>query len=168
MQNIQEYTLFIKASPEAIWEAWVSPEWSIRYGYAPVNHYELRVGGKYEATANEGMKAIPGVPDVICDGEVLEVTKPFRLVQTWRMLMEPSLAAEGFTRLSFEIKPIRSGVCKVSLIHDLTNAPELAEMVSGKHIEHGAGGGWAEILSGLKTLLETGKQLPFLSGPEGC
>jgi uncharacterized protein YndB with AHSA1/START domain len=97
------------------------------------------------------------MPDVIVDGEVIEVDEPRRLVQTWRMLMDPSTAAEPFTRLTYEIdeSPTQPGVCKLTVIHELVGAPVTASMVAGAD-EAGAGGGWAWILSDLKTLVETG------------
>jgi hypothetical protein len=58
----------------------------------------------------------------------------------------------------------KGGVTKLTVIHDLTNAPMLASLVAGELESNGAGGGWNENLSGLKTLLETGAQLPFQSG----
>ena len=164
-KTIDTYVSFIKATPEAIWEALIQPEWSVRYGYAPINQYDLRPGGTYRALATEEMKQNPACPDVLCDGEVLEVEPNVRLVQTWRMLMMPDLEAEGFTRLSYEIQPVRGGVTKLTITHDLTGAPSLRAVVSGAYLEHGGGGGWNEIISGLKTLLETGTQLPSLSGP---
>ncbi len=82
------------------------------------------------------------------------------------MLMDPALAAEGFTRLAYEVEPARGGVTKLTGTHDLTGAPKLNSLVAGGNESKGAGGGWSEILSGLKTLLETGSQLPFQSGPE--
>jgi uncharacterized protein YndB with AHSA1/START domain len=162
---IQTYRVFIKATPEAVWNALTKPEWTVKYGYAPLVEYDLRPGGAYRAHPNDGMKAV-GVTGVIADGEVIEAAPPRRLVQTWRMLMEPSLAAEGFTRLTHEIDPVRGGVTRLTLTHDLTGAPQLASLVGGDHESRGAGGGWNEVLSGLKTLLETGAPLPFQSGPD--
>jgi hypothetical protein len=78
----------------------------------------------------------------------------------------PALAAEGFTRLACEIEAVRGGVTKLTITHDLTGAPKLAALVAGEWESKGAGGGWYEVLSGLKTLLETGAQLPFQSGPQ--
>jgi uncharacterized protein YndB with AHSA1/START domain len=164
-KTVQTYQLYIEATPQAIWDALTLPELTVRYGYAPVVEYELKRGGAYRAMPNDGMKAM-GITGAIVDGEVLEVEAPRRLVQTWRMLMEPSLAAEGFTRLSVDIEPVRGGVTKVTLAHDVTGAPGLASLVAGAHESRGAGGGWNEVLSGLKTLLETGHSLPFQSGPE--
>jgi uncharacterized protein YndB with AHSA1/START domain len=164
-ETIQMYRVYIKASPEAIWEALTKPEWTVKYGYAPILEYDMRAGGSFRAYANEGMKAL-GCPDVISDGEVIEADPPRKLVQTWRMTMTPELAAEAFTRLTCEIEPVRGGVCKLTVIHDVTGAPKWASVLRGESESAGAGGGWSEILSGLKTLLETGEQLPFQSGPE--
>jgi len=164
--TVQIYRVYIKATPQAIWEAITKPEWTKKYGYAPLVDYELRAGGTFRCYPNEGMKAFPNVPDVIIDGEVIEATPPRRLVQTWRMLMDPALAAEGFTRLTYDIEPVRGGVTRLTVTHDLTGAAQLAVVVAGELEYKGAGGGWSEILSGLKTLLETGAQLPFQSGFE--
>jgi uncharacterized protein YndB with AHSA1/START domain len=163
---IQTYRAYIKATPQAIWDALTRPEWSIKYGYAPLVDYDLRVGGQFRAYPNEGMKQFPNIPDVITDGEILEVQVHRKLVQTWRMLMDPGLAAEGFTRLTCEIEAARGGVSRLTVTHDLTGAPKLAALVAGEWESRGAGGGWNEIISGLKTLLETGAQLPFQSGPQ--
>lgn len=165
-EAIQVYRTYIKATPQSIWDALTRPEWTLRYGYAPLVDYELRVGGRFRAYPNEGMKQFPNIPDVITDGEVLEVNAPWKIVQTWRMLMDPSLAAEGFTRLTMELEAVRGGVTKLTVTHDLTGAPKLAALVAGEWESQGAGGGWHEIVSGLKTLLETGAQLPFQSGPQ--
>jgi uncharacterized protein YndB with AHSA1/START domain len=164
-RTIQIYKAYIKATPEAIWDALTKPEWTVKYGYAPLVEYDLRTGGRFRAYPNEGMKAFPQVPDIIIDGEVLEANRPRRLVQTWRMLMDPAMAAEGFTLLTCDIDPVRGGVTKLTLTHDVTGAPKLAALLEGQGECAGAGGGWSEVISGLKTLLETGSQLPFQSGP---
>ncbi len=163
-ETIQVYRVYIKATPDAIWEAITKPEWTVQYGYAPLVEYELRSGGAFRAHANEGMKAF-GCPDVISDGEVSEADPPHKLVQTWRMTMTPELSAEAFTRLTYDIEPVRGGVTKLTVTHDLAGAPMIAAVLRGEGESGGAGGGWSEILSGLKTLLETGGQLPFQSGP---
>ncbi|HEX6513781.1 MAG TPA: SRPBCC family protein [Chloroflexota bacterium] len=163
-KTVQVYSVYIKATPEAIWEAITKPEWTVKYGYAPLVEYDLRPGGAFRMHPNEGMKAFPEVPAIIGDGEVIEADPPRKLVQTWRMLMTPELAAEGFTRLTYDIQSVKGDVTKLTVTHDLTNAPKLAALNAGEHEGQGAGGGWPEILSGLKTLLETGQPLPFQSG----
>jgi uncharacterized protein YndB with AHSA1/START domain len=162
----QVYRVYIKATPEAIWQAITDPEWTNRYGYTGYAHYDLRPGGKYEVTPNEEFKASAEAqgypcPDVLVDGEVIESDPPKKLVTTWRMLMDPGLAAEGFTRLTYEIHPIDDGACRVTLTHELEGAPNLALLVSGSYEDagEGGGGGHAWVLSDLKSLLETGTTL---------
>lgn len=162
--TVQVYRIYINASAEQIWDAITKPEWTAKYGYAMLVDYELKSGGAFRVRANEGMLAM-GVPEMISDGEVLHADPPRKLVQTWRMTMTPELAAEAYTRLTFEIEPVRGGVCKVTVTHDVTGAPLWAAVLRGEQEAYGAGGGWSEVLSGLKTLLETGRQLPFQSGP---
>jgi uncharacterized protein YndB with AHSA1/START domain len=95
---------------------------------------------------------------VIVDGEVIEADPPRRLVQTWRLLMDPEIAEEGFTRLTYEIDEARDST-RLTVTHELEDAPKLAAMVAGGGESEGAGGGWAWILSDLKSLLETGSRL---------
>ena len=153
----QIYRVFIKATPQAIWDAITTPEWTQRFGYGLRDVYELRPGGAYRGYANAGMRAM-GMPEVAVDGEVIEADPPRKLVVTWRMAMDPSMAAEGYTRLTYEIMEGRNGVSRLSVIHDLTGTPGHAAMVAGDQQGPGAGGGWTWILSDLKTLLESGPQ----------
>jgi uncharacterized protein YndB with AHSA1/START domain len=153
----QVYRVWIKATPEQIWEAITSPEWAARYGYGGNVSYELEPGGKFVVGASPEFLAA-GAPDVVVDGEVIEADPPRRLVQTWRMLMDPEMAAEGFTRLTYEIQATQYGT-RLTVTHELEGAPKLAAMVAGAHEDEGAGGGWAWVLSDLKSLIETGKPL---------
>jgi uncharacterized protein YndB with AHSA1/START domain len=154
----QVYRVYIKATPEAIWDAITKPEWTERFGYGGRAEYDLRPGGSYRGLTNEGMRAA-GAPDVAVDGEVLGVDPPRKLVQTWRMVMDAEMAAEGFTRLTYDIEPGHGGVTKLTVTHDLEGAPRLAAVVAGAAEEAGGGGGWSWVLSGIKTLLETGQPL---------
>ena len=154
----QVYRVFIKATPQKIWDAITKPEWTQKFGYGLRDEFELRPGGKYRGWANEGMKAM-GMDGVIVDGEVIEADPPRKLVLTWRMAIDPSMAAEGFTRLTYEIEEGRGGVSRLSVIHDLAGRPGHAAMVAGDKQGPGAGGGWIWILDDLKSLLETGSSL---------
>ena len=69
------------------------------------------------------------------------------------------MSAEGFTKLTYEIEDDRERRHRLTVIHELEGAPTLAAMVAGEHEAEGAGGGWAWILSDLKSLLETGSRL---------
>jgi uncharacterized protein YndB with AHSA1/START domain len=154
----QVYRVYIKAPAQAIWDAITKPEWTERYGYGGSAEYDLRPGGAYRGLTSEVMRT-HGAPDVAVDGEVIESDPPRKLVLTWRMLMDPGMAAEGFTRLTYEIQEGKTGVTRLTVIHDLKGAPKLAAMVGGEMEPMGAGGGWSWILSDLKTLLETGDRL---------
>jgi uncharacterized protein YndB with AHSA1/START domain len=154
----QVYRVYIRATPEAIWDAITKPEWSARYGYGGKVEYDLRPGGSYRAHASEEFLAA-GAPEVVIDGEVIEADPPRKLVQTWRMLMDEQMKNEGFTRLTFEIEEGEGGVTKLTVTHDLEGAPILAHLLSGGMEDTGAGGGWAWVLSDLKSLLETGETL---------
>ena len=151
----QVYRIFIRATPQAIWDAITKPEWTQRFGYGLIDEFDLRPGGKYRGLPNDGMKAM-GFTGVVVDGEVIESDPPHRLVITWRMAMDPVLHAEGFTRLTYEITPGKGGVTRLSVIHDLAQRPGHAAMVAGIKQGPGEGGGWVWILSDLKSLLENG------------
>jgi uncharacterized protein YndB with AHSA1/START domain len=151
----QVYRVYIKATPEAIWDAITKPEWSQRYGYGGTVDFDLRPGGEFRAYTSPEMRAM-GAPDLAIDGEVLEADPPNRLVVSWRMVMDADLAAEGYTRLTYEIEAMGDGTTKLTLIHDVAGAPKLATLLSGGLEREGAGGGWSWVLSDLKTLLETG------------
>jgi uncharacterized protein YndB with AHSA1/START domain len=155
--------VYIKASPEAIWDAITDPEWNERYGYPGRSEYNLRPGGAFRAVAPPDAVAM-GMPEVVADGEVVEADPPRRLVQTWRFLYEP-LVSEGFTRLTWDIEEDDGGVTRLTVTHELENAPMTAEQVASVARIFEGGGGWTMILSDLKSLLETGspmfsKELP--------
>jgi uncharacterized protein YndB with AHSA1/START domain len=152
----QVYRVFIKATPEEIWDAITSPEWTAKYGYPGHSEYDLRPGGSYRAVPDDAMKA-GGAPEVVVEGEVIEVDPPRRLVQTWRMMWDPEMEAEGFTRVTWEIDEEVPGLSRLTVSHDVDGAPKTALQLAGEL--DGTGGGWAFILSDLKTLLETGQSL---------
>jgi Uncharacterized conserved protein len=141
-QNItQVYQLFIKATPEQIWEAITTPEFTQRYFH----------GARITVTP-ESYRSLAPNDDVWGDDAVLEFEPPHRLVHGWRSLYSPELAAEETSRVTWEIDPQDGGYCSLTVTHDqLEGAPKTAQSVSGA--------GWMMVLSGLKTLLETGKPL---------
>ena len=99
----QVYEVYIKASPQAIWDAITSPEWTVKYGYQGAVDYELRPGGAYRAHSTPEMRAM-GLQDVIVDGVVEEADPPRKLVHTYRFLFSEAMKAEGFTRVTWEIE----------------------------------------------------------------
>jgi uncharacterized protein YndB with AHSA1/START domain len=162
----QVHRIYIRASAEAIWEAITKPEWTNRYGYTGYADYDLRPGGLYVVRPNEEFKASAEqygfpCPDIVVDGEVLEVDPPHRLVTTWRMNMDAEIAAEGYTKLTHEINVIDDAYCSYTITHEVEGHPKVAALVSGALEAGGDGGGGGHpwVLSDLKSLLETGTTL---------
>lgn len=165
LTTTQVHRVYIKATAEAIWDAITKPEWSSRYGYKGLVDFDLRPGGHFRAFPGDEFRAVSEarghqIPDVVIEGEVLESDPPRRLVHTFRMLMDPEIAKEPWTQISYEIVERPDGVCSLTLIHELEGAPKLAAILSGELEDCGAGGGHPWMLSDLKTLLETGHGLP--------
>ncbi|MDX6338060.1 MAG: hypothetical protein QOG05_5400 [Streptosporangiaceae bacterium] len=154
--TVQAHRIFIRATPLEIWDALTRPGWTQKYGYRAPAQYEMRPGGAYRAFASVTM-TMRGIYGVIIEGEVLEAEPPRRLVQTWHALFDAGTRAEPDTRLTWEIEEGSGGVSMLTLTHDLAGAPETAALAEGRHAA--ASGGWAWILSDLKTLLETGRPL---------
>lgn len=151
--EIQIHRIFINATPERVWAAITSAEFSRLYGYAGEVDYDLRPGGRFEHRAGEDMKAV-GMPDVVVTGEVLEADPPRRLVQTWAPVW---IEDEEPGTLTWDIEPSAHGSVRLTLTHDLTGRPTTAEQVAGNpDPTNEGGGGWPWVLSGIKTVLETG------------
>jgi len=139
-QTTQVYQVFIRATPEQIWEAMTTPEFTEQYFHGV--RLELRDGRRYSTTRN----------GVSWDEAVVEADPPRRLVHDWVSYYDPELAAEEPSRVTWEIEQQDDGTCLLTLVHDrLEGAPKTAESVAGP--------GWVFVLSGLKTLLETGRPL---------
>jgi uncharacterized protein YndB with AHSA1/START domain len=155
----QVYRVYIRTTPDRVWDAITKPEWVARYGYGGTVAFDLSPGAPFKAYTSQQMRDA-GAPDVAIDGEVIEADPPHKLVLSWRMVMDEGLAAEGFTRLTYEIEEPQEGLTKLTLVHELDGAPRLAALLRGDFESEGAGGGWAWVLSDLKTLLETGESLP--------
>ena len=171
-KTVQMYRVYIKASAEMIWQAITDPEWNARYGYGAPSVLDLRPGGRHKSTPSDAMRAGAAemgwtMPEVVVDGEVLEADPPRLLKQSWRMAMDPTAAAEGFSTLTYTIQEEPGGVCKLTVAHDVTGMPTLAAMVQGgpaAEPDGPAAGGWPWILSDLKSLLETGSAFSTTAG----
>jgi uncharacterized protein YndB with AHSA1/START domain len=143
-QTTQVYEVFIRATPEQVWDAITQPEFTTQYFYGSAVDTTCEVGTPWLGwTADRTRQLV--------DGEVLESDPPRLLRHTWRALYDEETAAEPFSRVTWELEPAEGGVTKLTVVHDgLEQAPKTAASVAG---------GWSYILSGLKTLLETGKPL---------
>jgi uncharacterized protein YndB with AHSA1/START domain len=156
----QVFRIYIKASPQAIWDAITQPEWTERYGFKGRVEYDLRPGGAYSVPATPEMIAMGAPAGPILEGEVLEADPPRRLVQTWRALWSEDIASEQPTRVTFDIEEDDWGMTRLTVTHELEGSPIHASQVGFGDARVGqGGGGWPMILSDLKTLLETGSNL---------
>jgi uncharacterized protein YndB with AHSA1/START domain len=138
-QTTQVYSVFIKATPEQIWEAITTPEFTERYFHGV--RMEIRDGRRWST-----------LRELEWDEEVLEVDPPHRLVHAWTSGYDDELAAEEPSRVTWTIEPQDGGATLLTVVHDrLEGAPKTALSVFGV--------GWMFVLSNLKTLLETGETL---------
>ncbi len=153
----QVHEVYIRATPEAIWDAITSPEWTTKYAYRGAVEYDLRPGGAYKAHCDAGDAPVrlAGRRRRWRGRGSRSATK---LVHTYRFLFSDANKAEGFTRVTWEIEKVSAGFSRLTVTHELEGAPIMAGMVASKFSEQGAGG-WAWILSDLKTLLETGSSM---------
>jgi uncharacterized protein YndB with AHSA1/START domain len=143
-QTTQVYSVFVRATPEQLWDAITKPEFTSKYFYGSVIDSTYEPGAPYIGWSTDRSQQY-------VDGEVIEADAPRKLVTTWRATYDPDLAAEPASRVTWEIEPSGEGVTKLTVVHDeLEASPKTAENVAG---------GWSFVLSGLKTLLETGSPL---------
>jgi uncharacterized protein YndB with AHSA1/START domain len=156
-QTTHVYEVFIKAPRETVWDALTTPEWAMKYGYQCPLVIDLRAGGSYRQLPSEGMKAGGWQGDLVLDGDILEVDRPSKLVQTFQPHFGSEVDAEGPTRVTFELSEYGAGVTKLRVIHELENAPQTFVMVTSSDPQ--MGGGWSWILNDLKSVIETGSTL---------
>jgi uncharacterized protein YndB with AHSA1/START domain len=134
------FEIYIKTTPERLWEAITSERMRARYSFGVGTVSDWAPGSEYKAS-------VPGVVD-IASGENIEVDPPRRLVQSFTALWSEDVQKEGTSRVTWEIEPVGTS-CRLRVIHD-----QLGEDANNELY-----GGWPMILSGLKTLLETGEDL---------
>ena len=135
------YEIYIKTSPERLWKAITDPELRSKYNFGVRIRSDWTRGSSY-------VSSHPAGPGPLVEGENLEVDPPRRLVQTMRALWDKDVKKEGTSRVTWEIEPVGDS-CRLTVTHD-----QLREGANDQLY-----GGWPMILSGLKTLLETGELL---------
>lgn len=134
------YVTFIRATPERVWEAFTSPEFTTQYWFGIHHETDWTPGAAWRMVRKDGT-----VTDA---GEVLEIDPPKRLVLKWRNEFMPELNAEGYSTCVVEIAPAGEAT-KLSITHSIDR--ENSKLITG------VSGGWPRILSNLKSLLETGE-----------
>ena len=136
------FEIYIKTTPERLWEAITNSEMRQTYFFGVGVRSDWRPGSRYECVH-------PLASSALFEGENLEVDPPRRLVQSFRALFHEDVKREGTTRLTWEIEPVGDDSCRLRVTHDQLPGDANPELY----------GGWPMILSGLKTLLETGESL---------
>jgi DNA-binding transcriptional ArsR family regulator/uncharacterized protein YndB with AHSA1/START domain len=134
------FEVFIKTTPERLWAAITDPVERAKYSFGVETHSSWKEGDTYTS-------AVPGIVD-IATGENVTVQPPRLLVQTFNALWSEDVKAQRTTRVTWEIEPVGTS-CRLTVVHDQL-APDANDELYG---------GWPMILSGLKTLLETGELL---------
>ena len=133
------FEIYIRTTPERLWEAITDPEIRSKYTFGARVTSEWTPGSRVEMSHPGGL---------LGEGEILEVDPPRRLVQTMVALWSDEVKSEGASRVTWEIEPIEDS-CRLTVTHD-----QLREGANEQLY-----GGWPMILSGLKTWLETGELL---------
>jgi uncharacterized protein YndB with AHSA1/START domain len=135
------FEIYIKATPERVWEAITDPAQRARYSFGTTIESDWTEGSEYTAAGGGGAFEISsGVNEV--------VDPPKRLVQTFTALWSDAVKAEGETRVTWDLVPVGSST-QLRVTHEGLGENANSELF----------GGWPMILSGLKTLLETGEDL---------
>jgi uncharacterized protein YndB with AHSA1/START domain/DNA-binding transcriptional ArsR family regulator len=135
------FEIYIKTTPERLWEAITDDELRRQYNFGLGVESDWTSGSHYRGTS-------PSAPGPLVEGENLEVDAPRRLVQSFNALWGEQVRSEATSRVTWEIEQVEDS-CRLTVTHD-----ELREGANDELF-----GGWPMILSGLKTLLETGETL---------
>jgi uncharacterized protein YndB with AHSA1/START domain/DNA-binding transcriptional ArsR family regulator len=136
---VKVFEIYIKTTPERLWTAITDTEMRRKYTFGAVVTSDWAPGSRYHGVGH-------GTP--IFEGENLEVDPPRRLVQSFTALWGEDVKSEGTSRVTWEIEPVGDS-CRLTVTHDQLRENANAQLY----------GGWPMVLSGLKTLLETGEML---------
>jgi uncharacterized protein YndB with AHSA1/START domain len=136
------YVTYIRTTPDALWRALTDTDFIPQWWMGVRAQAEWRVGGPWKLVLTDGRTAD--------SGEVLEFEPPRRLALKWRNEFMPELTAEGWSQCLFELEPLGEAV-KLTVTHSIP--------VDGSKLIKAVAGGWPQILSNLKTLIETGSAL---------
>jgi uncharacterized protein YndB with AHSA1/START domain len=135
------FEIYIKTTPERLWQAITDKDLRRKYNFGVGVDSDWTPGSHYRGVH-------PQAPGPLLEGENLEVDPPRRLVQSFTALWGEDVKREGTSRVTWEIEPVGDS-CQLTVTHDQLNEGANNELY----------GGWPMILSGLKTLLETGESL---------
>jgi uncharacterized protein YndB with AHSA1/START domain len=132
------YITYIGTTPEKLWEALTSSEFTRRYWFNTDVRSDWKVGSAI-ALVMDGKTT-----DV---GEILEADRPRRLSYTFKHVSDEELKQEPASKVVFALEP-HGKVVKLTLTHE--------GFVEGGKMLDGISKGWPAILASLKSLLESG------------
>jgi uncharacterized protein YndB with AHSA1/START domain len=138
----RDFEITIDASPDEVWAALTDPQQTRQFWHGALNYSTWQAGARWTSESETG--------ELYLDGEIVEVDRPRRMVHTMRFLQDPAAAAEPPSLVEFSIDALDGG-SRLRLINTNLGPQSLENVTSA--------GGWELILSGLKTLLETGSPL---------
>jgi uncharacterized protein YndB with AHSA1/START domain len=134
------YVTYIRTTPEKLWSALTTPDFIRKYWFGIRADADWKVGGAWKLSFPDGR--------VADQGEIVALEPGKRLSIRWRNEFRPELKAEGWSLCTMEIEPAAGDAVKLTVRHAI-------EREGSKFIE-AVSGGWPQILSNLKSLLETG------------
>ena len=135
------YVTYIETTPENLWEALTSSEFSNRYWFGTELKSDWKVGSSLALVMNG---------TTTDTGEILEADRPRRLSYTFKHVLDDELRNEPPSKVVFNLEPHGKFV-KLTLTHE--------GFAEGSKLLDGISRGWPAIISSLKSLLESGKAL---------
>ena len=144
------YTIYISSTPDQVWQALTTAEFSRKYFSGLAVETELKVGGAFVVRMPDG--------SVHISGEVIECDPPRKLTVTWNVNWPGLVEKLGITLVTYQIEPAGDGTIRLTLTqaHD---RPISDDILSGGRT------GWPAMLSSLKSLLENGNALVIRMEP---
>lgn len=137
------YVTYIAATPEKAWQALIDPVFTRQYFFGFAAEVEPKVGGAFRLLWPDGRLHVRG--------RVVEWSPPRRLAMTWLVEGMKDFGELPECLVSYQIEPSGDAVKLTMAESHCWDVPDA--ILSGGRM------GWPKILSGLKTLLETGKAL---------
>jgi len=136
------YVTYIRTTPEKLWQALIDPEFTRQYFFGITHESAWKRGSSWSMKSPDG-----SVTDA---GEVLEFEPPRRLVLKWRSESKEALRAEGYSRMTYDLENSGDTV-KLTVTHE--NDVADSKLIGAVSL------GWPQVLSSLKSLLETGQAI---------
>lgn len=137
------YEVYIRAPQERIWEAITFPELTRLYYYGTEARSDWQAGSRIEYLYPDGRLA--------AEGTILEADPPRNVTMTFHPVWDEEVAADPPVRMTWEITPAGE-MCRLTVVTE--------DLVPGSATARSFEGGVVYIVSGLKSLLETGEPLP--------